>query len=123
MLSVVRAVRPALVARNAIKASSATRTLSLSAIRRSDDHHSAAPAIFGQGGKPGEIATDENQSTGLERVQVMGLLRGVHVFDNEPLDASRVGTLKDPILVSSTVRALRFPASHTLTGVHSLTGT
>ncbi|KAH9994789.1 hypothetical protein BJV77DRAFT_1066535 [Russula vinacea] len=56
--------------------SSPFRSLSISAIRRSDDHHAAAPSIYGVGAKPGEIPTDEAQSTGLDRVQVLGLLEG-----------------------------------------------
>ena len=80
------------------------RPLSVSAIRRSDDHHAAAPSIYGVGAKPGEIPTDESQSTGLDRVQVLGLLEGVDVFDLEPLDSSRIGTLADPIKVFSAVR-------------------
>ncbi|KAN0120705.1 Cytochrome c oxidase subunit Vb domain containing protein [Russula decolorans] len=81
--------------------SSLFRSLSVSAIRRSDDHHAAAPSIYGVGAKPGEIPTDESQSTGLDRVQVLGLLEGVDVFDLEPLDSSRIGTLADPVKVFS----------------------
>ncbi|KAI0033076.1 cytochrome c oxidase subunit VB-domain-containing protein [Vararia minispora EC-137] len=105
MFAAVRVARPAgSVARNTIKNLSSARALSTSAIRRSDDgHHAAAPAIFGTGAKPGEVPTDENQSTGLERIQIFGNLRGIHVFDKEPLDASRLGTLKDPIKVVSPV--------------------
>ncbi|KAH9964374.1 cytochrome c oxidase subunit VB-domain-containing protein [Lactifluus volemus] len=77
------------------------RTLSTSTIRHSDDHHAAAPSIYGVGAKPGEIPTDEAQSTGLDRVQVLGCLEGVDVFDLEPLDSSRIGTLADPIKVFS----------------------
>jgi cytochrome c oxidase subunit 5b len=82
------------------------RSFSISAIRRSDDHHAAAPSIYGVGAKPGETPTDESQSTGLDRVQVLGLLEGVDVFDLEPLDSSRIGTLADPIKVLSVVRGL-----------------
>jgi hypothetical protein len=85
------------------------RSLSISAIRRSDDHHAAAPSIYGVGAKPGEIPTDEAQSTGLDRVQVLGLLEGVDVFDLEPLDSSRIGTLADPIKVLSVVRVQLLP--------------
>jgi cytochrome c oxidase subunit 5b len=80
------------------------RALSTSAIRHSDDHHASAPTIFGVGAKPGETPTDQSQSTGLDRVQVLGLLEGVDVFDLEPLDSSRIGTLADPIKVFSAVR-------------------
>ncbi|KAF8273272.1 cytochrome c oxidase subunit VB-domain-containing protein [Lactarius quietus] len=85
----------------AVRSSLALRAISSSAIRRSDDHHAAAPSIYGVGTKPGEVPTDESQSTGLDRVQVLGLLEGVDVFDLEPLDSSRIGTLADPIKVLS----------------------
>ena len=93
-----------LTSRAGIARPSLFRPLSASAIRRSDDHHAAAPSIYGVGAKPGEIPTDESQSTGLDRVQVLGLLEGVDVFDLEPLDSSRIGTLADPIKVFSAVR-------------------
>lgn len=93
-----------LAARTAIvRPSGALRAISSSAIRRSDDHHAAAPSIYGVGAKAGETPTDGSQSTGLDRVQVLGLLEGVDVFDLEPLDSSRVGTLADPIKVLSVV--------------------
>ena len=93
-----------LTARTAIvRPSGALRAISSSAIRRSDDHHAAAPSIYGVGAKAGETPTDGSQSTGLDRVQVLGLLEGVDVFDLEPLDSSRVGTLADPIKVLSVV--------------------
>jgi Cytochrome c oxidase subunit Vb len=91
-----------------IPSSSSLRTLSTSTIRHSDDHHAAAPSIYGVGAKPGEIPTDEAQSTGLDRVQVLGCLEGVDVFDLEPLDSSRIGTLADPIKVFSAVRVFPF---------------
>ena len=84
--------------------SSTLRALSTSAIRRSDDHHASAPSIYGVGAKPGETPTDAGQSTGLDRVQVLGLLEGVDVFDLEPLDSSRIGTLTNPVKVFSVVR-------------------
>ncbi|KAH9850266.1 COX5B-domain-containing protein [Lenzites betulinus] len=97
------AVRPAaLVARRAVfkpaRAALAARTLSTSAARRSEH---ATPQIFGEGAKAGEIPTDENQATGLERLQILGAIEGVEVFDQAPLDSSRIGTLADPIKVFS----------------------
>jgi cytochrome c oxidase subunit 5b len=86
-----------------VRPSVALRAISSSAIRRSDDHHAAAPSIYGVGAKAGEVPTDGAQSTGLDRVQVLGLLEGVDVFDLEPLDSSRVGTLADPVKVFSVV--------------------
>ncbi|KAK4692805.1 cytochrome c oxidase subunit 5b, partial [Lecanoromycetidae sp. Uapishka_2] len=53
------------------------------------------------GAEPGTIATDLDQSTGLERFEILGKMQGVDVFDMKPLDASRKGTLEDPIPVKS----------------------
>ncbi|CAL1716207.1 unnamed protein product [Somion occarium] len=93
------ALRPATVAARSVRptASTVARALSTSAIRRSG----APPAIFGEGAKPGEVPTDFNQSTGLERLQVLGEVEGVDVFDLNPLDSSRIGTKVDPIKVFS----------------------
>ena len=120
------ALRPAsFAARAAVNParSAAVRALSTTAARRSG--HPAAPQIFGEGAKPGEIPTDENQSTGLERLQVLGAIEGVEVFDFKPLDSSRIGTLADPIKVFSMVSARRVPytvSSYRLNACHSTSG-
>ncbi|KAF2010536.1 cytochrome c oxidase-like protein polypeptide IV [Aaosphaeria arxii CBS 175.79] len=57
--------------------------------------------LFGPGAKVGTVPTDIEQSTGLERLEILGKMQGVDVFDMRPLDASRVGTLEDPIVVNS----------------------
>ncbi|KAL9101874.1 MAG: hypothetical protein Q9163_002919 [Psora crenata] len=41
------------------------------------------------GAEPGTIPTDLEQSTGLERFEILGKMQGVDVFDMRPLDASR----------------------------------
>jgi len=93
------ALRPvAFAARSAFKPSFAARAISTSKVRLSGH---AAPPVFGEGAKPGEVPTDENQSTGLERIQLLGEIEGVEVFDSQPLDSSRVGTLADPVKVLS----------------------
>ncbi|KAK7513584.1 cytochrome c oxidase subunit VB-domain-containing protein [Phyllosticta citriasiana] len=53
------------------------------------------------GAAPGTIPTDLEQATGLERLEILGKVQGVDVFDMKPLDASRKGTLEDPIVVRS----------------------
>ena len=95
------ALRPA--ARVAFKpvARSSVRAIATTPIRRSGHPE---PSIFGPGAKSGEVPTDENQSTGLERLQVLGAIEGVDVFDYKPLDSSRIGTKADPIKVFSWVR-------------------
>lgn len=44
------------------------------------------------------------QATGIERFELIGKAEGVDVFDMAPLDASRTGTLDNPIEVFSYVR-------------------
>ena len=69
------------------------------------------PQLFGPGGKSGEIPTDEQQATGLERFQLMGEMEGYDAFDLQPLDSSRVGTLQDPIKVYSLVSSTSIESS------------
>ncbi|CCK71189.1 cytochrome c oxidase subunit IV KNAG_0G01310 [Huiozyma naganishii CBS 8797] len=57
--------------------------------------------LVGPGARPGTVPTDLEQATGLERLELLGKLEGIDVFDTKPLDASRTGTLADPILVES----------------------
>lgn len=63
------------------------------------------PQLFGEGAKPGTVPTDIEQATGLERLQLLGELEGISVFDDQPLDSSRLGTKADPVKVLSYVRA------------------
>ncbi|GAB7357583.1 hypothetical protein MBLNU459_g0092t1 [Dothideomycetes sp. NU459] len=57
--------------------------------------------LLAPGAQPGTIPTDLEQSTGLERLEILGKMQGVDIFDMKPLDASRKGTLQDPIVVKS----------------------
>ncbi|KAK4039399.1 cytochrome c oxidase subunit VB-domain-containing protein [Parachaetomium inaequale] len=57
--------------------------------------------LVGPGALPGTVPTDVEQATGLERLEILGKMEGVDVFDMRPLDASRRGTLEDPIMVRS----------------------
>ncbi|KAL9621370.1 MAG: hypothetical protein Q9160_004130 [Pyrenula sp. 1 TL-2023] len=52
------------------------------------------------GGQPGTIPTDIEQATGLERLEILGKMQGVDIFDMRPLPSDRRGTFKDPIVVS-----------------------
>jgi hypothetical protein len=45
------------------------------------------------GAPVGTIPTDLDQSTGLERLEILGKMEGVDIFDMKPLDSSRKGTL------------------------------
>lgn len=77
-----------------------SRAFTVSATRKSGH---PSPQLFGEGGKAGEVPTDINQSTGLERLQTLGFLEGIDVFDSQPLDSSRIGTLDNPVSVYSLV--------------------
>jgi cytochrome c oxidase subunit 5b len=57
--------------------------------------------LFGPGAAPGTVPTDLEQATGLERLEILGKMEGVDIFDMKPLDASRLGTMEDPIIVRS----------------------
>ncbi|KAJ7756464.1 cytochrome c oxidase subunit VB-domain-containing protein [Mycena maculata] len=96
----INAARPALVGRAALRssASSSLRAFSTT-LRVSSD--AKPPSIFGPGGKTGEVPTDFEQATGLERFELLGEMEGVDVFDESPLESGRVGTKKDPIMVAS----------------------
>lgn len=58
-------------------------------------------SLIGPGSKPGEIPTDLEQETGLARLEYLSKLDGIDFFDTKPLDASRKGTMKDPIIIDS----------------------
>lgn len=57
--------------------------------------------LYGPGAEPGTVPTDLEQSTGLERLEILGKMEGVDIFDMRPLDASRKGTMENPISVRS----------------------
>jgi cytochrome c oxidase subunit 5b len=102
--SAVRAARPAVFAARASfqpKSSTLIRPFSTTLSVSSGP---PAPQLFGEGGKPGEVPSDLEQATGLERLQLLGEIEGIDVFDESPLDASRIGTKANPILVPSYVR-------------------
>lgn len=47
--------------------------------------------LMGPGAAVGTIPTDLDQATGLERLEILGKVQGVDIFDMKPLDASRLG--------------------------------
>lgn len=87
--------------RLAVAQRSAVRAIATSPLRFAEHHQ---PLIQGEGAKDGTVASDEDQSTGIERFELMGRLQGVDVFDMTPLPADRLGTIEDPIVVPSMVR-------------------
>ncbi|KAI1005389.1 hypothetical protein K3495_g2826 [Podosphaera aphanis] len=53
------------------------------------------------GAEPGTIPSDLDQAVGLERLEILGKMQGIDIFDMKPLDASRLGTMENPIIVKS----------------------
>ncbi|KAJ5103299.1 hypothetical protein N7532_003828 [Penicillium argentinense] len=64
-----------------------------------DDIHTEDD-LLPPGAKEGTIPTDFNQATGLERLELIGKMQGIDIFDMRPLDASRKGTIDNPIMVN-----------------------
>lgn len=65
------------------------------------------PNNFGPGAKPGETPTDLNQSTGLERYELLEMMAGREPWDLKPLEVTHMGTKKNPIVIQ-TVDPERF---------------
>src|ERR1700761_9225904 len=53
------------------------------------------------GAARGTVPTDLEQATGLERLEILGKMEGIDIFDMSPLPADRLGTFEDPIVVKS----------------------
>ncbi|BAO38949.1 cytochrome c oxidase subunit 4 [Kluyveromyces marxianus] len=58
-------------------------------------------SLIGPGAKEGEVPTELEQATGLARLEMLGKLEGIEVFDTKPLDSSRIGTMENPIIIES----------------------
>ena len=43
------------------------------------------------GGEEGTVPTDYLQSTGLERLEILGKMQGIDIFDMRPLPSDRTG--------------------------------
>lgn len=56
-------------------------------------------SLIGAGATPGTIPTDIDQATGLERLEVLGKMEGVDVFDIEHPIVEGSGTMQDPFMV------------------------
>lgn len=57
--------------------------------------------LYGPGAEPGTVPTDLEQATGLERLEILGKMEGVDIFDMTPLDTSRKGTMEEPLVIRS----------------------
>ncbi|KAK9453484.1 cytochrome c oxidase subunit VB-domain-containing protein [Dipodascopsis uninucleata] len=60
--------------------------------------------LFGPGAEPGNVPTDFEQATGLERLELLGNMAGVDVFGMGPLPSDRIGTMEDPVVIDSGVK-------------------
>ncbi|KAF9048608.1 putative COX4-cytochrome-c oxidase chain IV, partial [Panaeolus papilionaceus] len=85
-------------ARSSLKPSNAAVRAFSSTIRVSSGGP-PPPQLYGTGAKAGTVPTDIEQATGLERLQLLGELEGIKVFDDTPLDSSRIGTKANPVKV------------------------
>ncbi|KXN81404.1 Cytochrome c oxidase subunit 4, mitochondrial [Leucoagaricus sp. SymC.cos] len=95
----LRAARPVVLAARAANKKQASRAFSTTT--RVSSGGPPPPQLYGPGAKPGTVPTDLDQATGLERLQLLGEIDGVNVFDEGPLDSSRIGTKADPVRVPS----------------------
>ena len=102
----VRAARPAIFAARASLKPSTSSVRAFSTTVRTQSGGPPAPQLYGTGGKAGGVPTDIEQATGLERLQLLGDMEGINVFDDSPLDSSRLGTKANPVLVPCLVRAV-----------------
>jgi cytochrome c oxidase subunit 5b len=57
------------------------------------------------GAKVGTVPTDLEQATGLERLEILGKMQGIDIFDMKPLDSSRKG-MKEKLRLDSETSAL-----------------
>jgi cytochrome c oxidase subunit 5b len=57
------------------------------------------------GAKPGTVPTDIEHATGLERLELIGKMQGIDIFDMRPLDASRKGMFTPRIIVYGNTEA------------------
>lgn len=103
------AARPAF---RAVSRSAATsiRAISTTQTRLSADHGhehkeivSGQSKLFGPGAPAGQVPTEAEQSTGLDRLELLAEMQGEKLFDEEPLSAEFTGTKENPVLVYSLV--------------------
>lgn len=57
--------------------------------------------LFGKGPKEGEVPTEYDQATGVARLELLGKMAGIDIFDLGSSTPNRIGTPEDPIPVLS----------------------
>lgn len=60
-----------------------------------------ASDLIPTGAERGSMPTDLEQSTGLERLEILSKMAGVDVFDMQPIKFNKLGTVKEPIMIDS----------------------
>ncbi|KAL0079791.1 cytochrome c oxidase subunit VB-domain-containing protein [Phycomyces blakesleeanus] len=95
------ALRSAAIRAAPLAARPAVRPFSILGARLSGAVGHANPSSVTPGGKAGEVPTDLEQATGLERIELLAKLEGKELFDMEPLQVTHLGTPKNPIVVES----------------------
>jgi Cytochrome c oxidase subunit Vb len=96
----LQALRIAQASRPAFRSTAGIRSLSTTPCIRS----AGPPLLYGAGAAPGAVPTDEEQATGLERLQLLGKMEGVDVFNMKKPEATKKGTMENPIRIPSLVR-------------------
>ncbi|KAI9319324.1 cytochrome c oxidase subunit VB-domain-containing protein [Dichotomocladium elegans] len=96
------ALRRAAIAAAPLAARASTRPFSVLGARFSGAVTSEdMEKSIGPGAAPGQVPTDLEQATGLERLELLSKLEGKEFFDMEPLNMTHLGTVKNPIIVKS----------------------
>ncbi|KAF9349718.1 Cytochrome c oxidase subunit 4 [Mortierella sp. AD094] len=93
----LRSIRAPL-ARTTLRTAPVARFSALSV--RLGGHHEVKVSQ-GPGAAPGAVATDLDQSTGLERAEILGKMQGKDIFDLAPLEFSVRGTKANPTIIRS----------------------
>ncbi|KAF8501256.1 COX5B-domain-containing protein [Gautieria morchelliformis] len=96
----LQALRIAQASRPAFRSTAGIRSLSTTPRILS----TGPPLIYGHGSAPGAVPTDEEQATGLERLQLLGKMEGVDVFNMKKPEATKKGTMENPIRIASLAK-------------------
>jgi cytochrome c oxidase subunit 5b len=59
-----------------------------------------ADDLLGPGAAPGTVPTELEQATGIERLELLGQMEGVDIFDMKPLEMTRQGWLSHTSLLT-----------------------
>ncbi|KAL1915972.1 uncharacterized protein VTP21DRAFT_6360 [Calcarisporiella thermophila] len=99
----LRRVIAAPYVRAAVRPRAVARPFSVygASLKASTPAHPDVSELTGPGAPAGNIPTDEQQSTGLERLELLANLQGKEFFDMSPLEMTHMGTKKNPIVVQS----------------------